>query len=669
MALAAHAPPPRFFVTTPIYYVNAAPHLGTFYTTVVGDALARYHRARGHETFFLTGTDEHGQKIERMAKEKGVAPQAYCDGIVAEFKKTWARVGISYDRFIRTTDDDHLAAVAEMWQRIWQKGDIYAADYEGWYCVGCEDWKTDEETLIEGDARLCPTHRKPVERVKEKNYFFKLSKYADRLLELYQRPGFVRPESRRNEVAEFVKAGLRDISVSRLAVKWGIPVPGDPKHTIYVWIDALTNYLSALGGPSVVATGAGRGPLWADAVHLIAKDILRFHAVYWPALLMSAELPPPKGVFCHGYLTVKGEKISKSLPATRVDPNAVADELGVDPLRYFVLREYTFGADGDFTYETLLQRYESDLGNDLGNLVNRTLAMAKALPEAPDLPAHKPRGDAADPLYEEEIRLRTDALAAVAEATRAWDDLAPGKALDATWAMIRRANTYIDRTAPWKLGKAGQHAELRAVLANTCEVIRRAALLVAPAMPHAAAEILRQIGRTQDAGTWPDADEVAWPGARLESPQPIFPRLDPDRQAALITRWTGGASGGSTGPVAAAPAPAAAPASAEIALDDFARVELRAARVLTAKKIEKADKLLELTVDVGEAEPRTVVSGIARAYDPAALVGRTVILLANLKAAKIRGVPSRGMILAAGEADVLALATLDRDVPPGTKIR
>jgi methionyl-tRNA synthetase len=313
-----------FYVTTPIYYVNAVPHLGTFYTTTVADALARYHRARGHETYFLTGTDEHGQKIERMAQEMGVSPKDYCDGIVAQFKQTWERMGISYDRFIRTTDADHRAAVESMWQRLSANGDIYLADYDAMYCVGCEGWKTEEDVVIEDGNKLCPLHRRPVERVREQNYFFRLSKYADKLLALYEQPGFIRPESRKNEVTEFVKSGLRDLSISRTSVRWGIPVPNDPKHVVYVWLDALTNYVSALGGPEAVLSDPRSQALWGGCTHLIAKDILRFHAVYWPAFLLSAGLPPPKGIFCHGYITVKGQKISKSIPATRVDPNLIA---------------------------------------------------------------------------------------------------------------------------------------------------------------------------------------------------------------------------------------------------------------------------------------------------------------------------------------------------------
>jgi methionyl-tRNA synthetase len=663
------AAPGHFYVTTPIYYVNAAPTLGAFYTTVIADAFARYHRARGHQTFFLTGTDEHGQKIEREAQKAGITPKAFCDQVVVKFKETWTRAQITHDRFIRTTDDDHRAAVEEMWKRIAAKGDLYEKDYDALYCVGCEGWKTDEDVVEENGEKLCAIHRKPVERVKEKNWFFRLSKYGDQLLALYER-GFVRPESRKNEVAEFVKSGLRDLSVSRSTVKWGIPVPGDPKQVVYVWLDALTNYVSALGGPAQIASPGPAQTLWTNCTHLIAKDILRFHAVFWPAFLLSADLPLPKGVFCHGYLTVKGQKIAKSVPATRVDPNAIADEMGsvgIDPLRYFVLREYTFGADGDFSYEGYLQRYESDLGNDLGNLVNRTLSLAKNLPEAPSLPAQSPRA-ANDPLHDEELSLRTDALTALADAEKAWEDLAPGRALEATWAMVRRGNAYVDRTAPWKLAKAGQWVELRAVLGNACEIVRRAALMVTPAMPGAAREILRQIGRAADEGQWPDHDWTGWPGAALSDPTPIFPRFDADKQAALIGKWTAGLSAGTKeAPAAAAPAPAPAGPPAEITFDDFGKIDLRVAKVLAAEKVPKTDKLLKLTLDLG-SEQRTVVSGIAGSYAPETLVGRSVVLLANLKPAKLRGILSQGMILAAGDGQTLALLAPDKDLPPGTKI-
>ncbi len=648
-----------FYVTTPIYYVNAVPHLGTFYTTTVADAFARYHRARRHETYFLTGTDEHGQKIERMAREQGQTPKAYCDGIVAKFKEAWAQAGISYDRFIRTTDPDHRAAVEAMWQRMQAAGDIYQADYDGMYCVGCEGWKTEEEVVEQDGAKVCPLHGKPVERVREQNYFFRLSRYADRLLALYDQPGFIRPESRKNEVTEFVRSGLKDLSISRATVKWGIPVPGDPAHIIYVWLDALTNYVSALGGPDKLGSDGRAQTLWGASIHLIAKDILRFHAVYWPAMLMSAGLPPPKGVFCHGYITVKGQKISKSLPATRVDPTLIAGSLGADPLRYFVLREYTLGNDGDFSYEALFQRFESDLGNDLGNLANRTISMARQLGASFE-EAQRPSYSGGDPLSEEGLIMRRCAEEMTAAASKAWDEMQPSRALEATWAMIRAGNVYLDRTAPWKLMKAGQVAELREILVNTCELIRRAAQMVAPAMPEAARELLRQIGREQDNGLWPSPEWGGWPGGKLKEPKPIFPRIDPDRKREMIAAWLDQTPPPRPGAGASGPAP-------EITIEDFAKMDLRAARVLAAEAVPKTEKLLKLVLDLG-GEERTVVSGIAGAYPPAELVGRTVLYLANLKPAKIRGVVSHGMVMAASSAP-LSLAIFDRDVPPGTRVK
>ena len=649
-----------FYVTTPIYYVNAVPHLGTFYTTTVADAFARYHRARRHETYFLTGTDEHGQKIERMAREQGKSPKDYCDGIVAKFKEVWAQAGISYDRFIRTTDPDHRASVEAMWKRMQANGDIYKADYDAMYCVGCEGWKTEEEVVEQDGAKVCPLHGKPVERVREENYFFRLSRYADRLLALYEQPGFIRPETRKNEVTEFVRSGLKDLSISRATVKWGIPVPGDPGHVVYVWLAALTNYVTALGGPDRILSDGRAQTLWGACTHLIAKDILRFHAVYWPAMLMSAGLPPPKGVFCHGYITVKGQKISKSLPATRVDPSLIAESIGADPLRYFVLREYTLGNDGDFSYEALFQRYESDLGNDLGNLANRTISMARQLGESFDEPC-RPSYSGGDPLSEESLIMRRCAQDMTAAASKSWEDMQPSRALEATWAMIRAGNVYLDRTAPWKLMKAGQVAELREVLVNTCELIRRAAQMVAPAMPEASRELLRQIGREQDYGLWPSEEWGGWPGGKLGEPRPIFPRIEPDRQREMIAAWLD-----QTPPPKHVTAPGGGP-NGEITIEEFAKLDLRSAKVLAAEAVPKTDKLLKLVLDLGY-DQRIVVTGIAGAYQPADLVGRSVLYLANLKPAKIRGVVSQGMIMAAS-SDPLSLAIFDRDVPPGTRVK
>jgi len=680
----------RFYITTPIYYVNATPHLGTFYTTVVADALARFHRATGDDTFFLTGLDEHGQKIERIAAERGLALQDYCDGVAAQFQETWKRAEISNDDFIRTTSARHKKAVAEMWARMADAGDIYQAEYDGMYCVGCEDWKSEDDVVVVNGEKVCPIHQRPVERVKEKNYFFRLSKYADYLLDLYEQPGgFIRPESRKNEVASFVRGGLRDLSISRMkkSVSWGIPVPGDPEHTIYVWIDALTNYLTVLGGPN--ALGAG-GPAheaanarWAACTHLIAKDILRFHAVYWPAMLKSAGLPPPKGVFCHGYLTVKGQKISKSMPATRVDPMTIAADLdavagtdvGVELMRYFVLREYSLGGDGDFTYEALLQRYESDLGNDLGNLLNRTVNMAQQFLGG-QIDASSGEGGAG-----------LSSLASEAAQVRAhWEAFTPSQALDQIWHSVRNANRYIDAKKPWVVAKqeaqsnpGGRSAAINEILAHCCAWLRAIASMIAPAMPEVAKKILRQIGRPEDeARRWPGDFQEFWPGGTMSKAEPMFPRLDAEKKAALIAKWLPPEAlpaAPPAKPASEAKAPATPPAAhgsaatpEAIDLADFEKIDLRAARVLTCERVPKTDKLLKLTLDLG-TEQRTVVSGIAGAYAPEALIGRTVVYLANLKPAKLRGVVSQGMILAAGDAEVLALSALDKDVPPGTKIR
>ncbi len=672
-----------FYITTPIYYVNALPHLGTFYSTVVADAMARYHRARGSDTFFLTGLDEHGLKIHRIAQERGIKEQAYCDEIAAKFQETWKRMEIGNDDFIRTTQERHKKVVAEMWNHLKANGDIESREYEGLYCVGCEEFKGDDEVVVEDGKKLCPIHRTPVEAVKERNYFFRLSKYADRLLDWYKSADPIWPESRRNEVASFVSRGLKDISISRLrkSVEWGIDVPGDKDHLIYVWIDALTNYYTAA---TVGPNGEARQWWNGSAHHVIAKDILRFHAVYWPAMLMSVGLPLPKRIFCHGYLTVKGQKISKSIPATRVDPNAIVGELGdgfVDPLRYFVLREYTLGGDGDFTYEALFQRYESDLGNDLGNLLNRTVSMAHRYLEGRVPQVEEKTFDQHDPAATEDywFVLRGEQLRAGKRVAEAWEQFSPSVALQEAWSIVRRFNAFIEEQKPWKLAKDLAHkAELVRVLNYCCESLRWAALMVAPAMPVAAAKILSQLGLDPTTTTWPT--DWSWPGATLGKPEPLFPRIEPERQTALIAKWmpaadataapATAATAAATPPAPAATSHALAAAPAEIAMDEFAKIDLRVAKVLTCERVPKADKLLKLTLDVGAgAEPRTVVSGIASAYQPEQMVGRTVIYLANLKPAKIRGVLSQGMILAAGDADVLALSALDRDAPPGTKVR
>ncbi|MBI4508244.1 MAG: methionine--tRNA ligase [Deltaproteobacteria bacterium] len=650
-----------FYITTPIYYVNDVPHLGHAYTTVAADALARYHRARGHATWFLTGTDEHGQNIEDVARARGKTPKQHADEVVVRFMDTWKRLDVSNDDFIRTTDERHIKVVHETWKRMEAAGDIYLGSYEGLYCKRCEAFYT-EGQLEEG--RRCPVHQAEATVVKEPSYFFRMSKYQDRLLEYYEKnPQVVLPEMRRNEIVSFIRSGLRDLSISRTSFKWGIPVPGDEKHVIYVWVDALTNYISALGGEG----SEKYKTFWPSAVHLIGKDILRFHAVYWPAMLMSCGLPLPKHVLAHGWWTVRGQKISKSLPATRVDPNRLAEDIGPDSLRYFLLREVPLGLDGDFSYEALIGRHNSDLANDLGNLLHRTLAMTEKYVGGV-VPRVTPALDETEP----HKTIAGLAIRARDEAERHFEALAPSRALEAIWEFIRGANRYVDAAAPWTLAKdPARRSELDHVVHTFLEAGLWAAWLAAPVIPRKAREILGQLGLADAPIRWPTAwNQELSPGSRIQRGAPLFPRIDEAKQAELLSRWIppeAQAAPPSVG-AAALSQPESVAGSGTITYEEFARLDLRTAVVKHAEHIPKADKLLKLQLDMG-GETRQVVAGIAEAYKPEDLLGRQVIFLANLKPAVIRGIESQGMILAAGDKQVLALSALDRDVPAGTKVR
>ncbi|HEX2568669.1 MAG TPA: methionine--tRNA ligase [Polyangia bacterium] len=647
----------RLYFTTPIYYVSDPPHLGHAYTTIIGDVFARYHRQRGDDTRYLTGTDEHGQKIERIAAARGRTPKAHADEVAETYRAAWERLNIRYDEFIRTTDPDHEETVVELWRRMEERGDIYLGHYEGWYCVACEQYYTEKE-LAPGN--LCTVHQKPVEKVKEESYFFRLSAYQARLQEFYDRVQretgrpFIEPMIRMNEVRAFVDAGLEDFSVSRTTFQWGIPVPGRPRHVVYVWIDALTNYYSATRRPRL----HGAWDEDVTIVHLMGKEITRFHAVYWPAMLMSAGIRPPSKILAHGWWTVDGEKMSKTR-GNVVDPLRLAEDLGTpDAFRYFVLREVPLGADGDFSHQALIQRYNAELANDLGNLVNRTLGMVT-----------KYLGSTVSPAATGE--LREAAERAVAEYAAEMANYAPSRALDAVWKLVRAGNEYIERSAPWKQDQARQGE----VLWNALETCRVLSQLIDPFMPERAAELRRQIGAV--AAPEGEREALGWQPGRsytVAPGKPLFPRIGDDRRQELLARWAPAQPAAAPEPGAAAqrgaaPSAGAAPADKPpVSYEDFAKLDLRVARIVAAERVPKKDRLLKLQVDVG-GTPRTVVAGIAAAYAPEQLVGRQVIFLANLKPAKIGGIVSEGMLLAAGDPDVLALSALDRDVPSGTKIK
>ena len=657
----------RFYVTTPIYYINDVPHLGSAYTTIAADVLARYHRLRGDETFFLTGTDEHGLKIQRVAAENGVPPQAFADVIAAKFRETWPRLECAFDDFIRTTEPRHKESVQRLWKIIRDnqnkpQPNIYLGHYEGLYCVSCEAYYTEKE--LEQPGNVCPQHKKPVEMVKEESYFFRLSAYADDLLAYYEsHPDMVQPQGRFNEVKSFVQAGLQDLSISRTTFQWGIPVPDDPRHVMYVWFDALTNYRSALLSPG------NKEHLWEEVVHLVGKDILRQHAVYWPAFLLAAGLPPPKHVFAHGFLTYNGQKMSKSLRNT-VSPvglsEALSPRFGADVLRYCLMRAISFGQDGDFSIHDVLQRYASELGNTLGNLLNRVLPFARdALP----------RGEPG-PL---EIELARAYPVAAQAITDAFDQLNPTAALTALWTLLARANEYVDKAAPWAAKKKGDLPRLGTVVGALLDLLEAVSVLVAPVMPEVAAEMRVQLGLPAldwaalgrgAASVWPTALPHRSGDLPVPGGPPIFPRFEKEVEADIIQRFTPPPAEGEAKPAAptkpaevAAPAPEApAEAKATIAYDDFAKLDLRVGVVVSAERVKKKDKLLDLRVDTGGAGPRRIIAGIAAAYAPEALVGKKVVVLCNLAPRDFgKGLVSEGMLLAAEAGGELFVLTPDGD--------
>jgi methionyl-tRNA synthetase len=674
-----------FYITTPIYYVNDVPHLGHAYATMAADTFARFHRARGEDTRFLTGTDEHGQKVEEAAAKRGLTPQQLVDQVAPRFQECWHALGISEHHFIRTTSDKHKAVVRNLWNRIRARNpdDIYLASYQGWYCVGCEAFYTESQLLRDGDSWVCAIHKTPVRWLdKERSWFFRLSRYAEPLLAHIERhPEFVRPEAYRNEIVAFLRGGLRDLSISRTSFQWGIPVPEpDPEglpHVIYVWMDALTNYLTDLCLPDGTIGGAELERYWPHALHLIGKDILRFHSVYWPAFLLAAGLPLPRGVFATGWWTVRGEKISKSMPATRIDPVKLADALGasaplgraigIDAMRYYLLREAPLGLDGDFTFESLFARFNAELANDLGNLVSRSLALMGKL----DGPLAR---DSA--LANREPHASFEALAneTIAAAAVEYEALAPSRALEAIWKLVREANRYIDQMQPWAMAKdPTRHAELGHVYHALACAIGVIGGLVAPVLT-TTGKLLRQwVGVAPSrVEAWPATDEMTRAVAGIvKDSKPLFPRLDDKMQKAvvdaIVPKEAQAGSVAATGSAAVAGSESASNADT-IAKDEFDKVDVRVGTIVAAEKIPKKDRLLKLTVELGEDRPRTIVAGIAEKHAPEGLVGKQALFVANLAPRELgKGLVSQGMLLAAGDDAILT--TVARDVPPGTRVR
>lgn len=648
-----------FYITTPIYYPSGKFHIGTAYTTVASDTMARYKRMRGYDVRFLTGMDEHGQKIQEKAQEAGKHPQEYVNEIADAAKKLWSLMDISYDDFIQTTQERHIKSVERIFTHFLENGDIYKGEYEGLYCVPCESYYT-ETQLVDGK---CPDCGRDVQTVKEESYFFNMKKYADRLLQYYEEnPEFIEPESRKNEmINNFIKPGLEDLSVSRTSFDWGIKVPGDPKHVIYVWVDALSNYITSLG------YGSDNEELfnkyWPADVHVVGKDIVRFHTIYWPIFLMALDLPLPKKVFAHGFIMMKDGKMSKS-KGNVVYPEMLVERYGLDATRYFLLRELPFGSDGVFSPESFVERTNFDLANDLGNLLNRTVSMMNKYFDGviPTENLEATEFDATLKVFAENVRIKYE---------ESMEKMQFSVVLAELWTLVSRTNKYIDETSPWVLAKNEEdRPKLASVMANLAESLRHIAVMLQPFMTSAPKQIAEQLGFGNDLLNW---DSIAEFGNVIpantkvvEKGIPIFPRLDAEEEISYIREQMQASV--KTPQEEPKKEVVEVPETPEITIDDFMKIDLRVATVTACEPVPKANKLLKLQVDLGY-EQRQVVSGIAEHYKPEELVGKKVIVVANLKPVKLRGELSQGMILAGSHDGVLTLATVDPKLENGAKVK